>query len=160
MSLNQFPMTVAGEAALRDELQRLKSVERPRIIQAIAEARAHGDLKENAEYHAAREQQSFCEGRIQEIEGKLGNARVIDITKIPCTGKVIFGVTVTLINCDTEEEVTYKIVGEDEADVKQNRVSVTSPIARALIGKEAGDVVVVKTPGGDVEYEIDSVKHI
>ncbi len=160
MSLNQFPMTVAGEAALRDELQRLKSVERPRIIQAIAEARAHGDLKENAEYHAAREQQSFCEGRIQEIEGKLGNARVIDVTKIPCTGKVIFGVTVSLINCDTDEEVTYKIVGEDEADVKQNRVSVTSPIARALIGKEAGDVVVVKTPGGDVEYEIDSVKHI
>lgn len=155
----QVPMTVAGEAALREELQRLKSVERPRIIQAIAEARAHGDLKENAEYHAAREQQSFCEGRIQEIEGKLADARVIDITKITPTGKVIFGVTVDLINCESEEEVTYKIVGEDEADVKQNRISVTSPIARALIGKEAGDVVVVKTPGGDVEYEIDDVRH-
>jgi transcription elongation factor GreA len=160
MSANQFPMTIAGEAALREELQHLISVVRPRIIQAIAEARAHGDLKENAEYHAAREQQSFCEGRIQEIEGKLGNARVIDITKIPYSGKVIFGVTVDLINCETDEEVTYKIVGEDEADVKQNRISVTSPIARALIGKEAGNVVVVKAPSGDIEYEIDSVKHI
>ena len=160
MSANQFPMTVAGEAALREELQRLKSEVRPRIIQAIAEARAHGDLKENAEYHAAREQQSFCEGRIQEVEGKLGNARVIDVTKIPCTGKVIFGVTVKLINCDTDGEVTYKIVGEDEADVKQNRISVTSPIARALIGKEAGDVVVVKAPSGDIEYEIADVKYI
>src|SRR5690606_20366095 len=155
-----YPMTVAGETALREELQRLKSVERPRIIQAIAEARAHGELKENAEYQAAREQQSFCEGRINEVEGKLGAARVIDITKIPRTGKVIFGVTVNLINCDTDEKVTYKIVGEDEADVKQNRVSITSPIARALIGKEAGDVVVVKTPGGDVEYEIDDDHHI
>ena len=160
MSANQFPMTVAGEAALREELQHLKSVVRPRIIQSIAEARAHGDLKENAEYHAAREQQSFCEGRIQEIEGKLGNARIIDITKIPRTGKVIFGVTVDLINCATDDEVTYKIVGEDEADVKQNRISVTSPIARALIGKEVGDVVVVKAPSGDIEYEIDDVKHI
>lgn len=156
---NMIPMTVAGEAALREELQRLKSVERPRIIQAIAEARAHGDLKENAEYHAAREQQGFCEGRIQEIEGKLADARVIDITTIPRTGKVIFGVTVDLVNCDTDEEVTYKIVGEDEANVKQNLISVTSPIARALIGKEVGDVVVVKTPGGEVEYEIDDVRH-
>lgn len=160
MSTTQFPMTIAGEAALREELQNLKSVVRPRIIQSIAEARAHGDLKENAEYHAAREQQSFCEGRIQEIEGKLGNARIIDITKIPCTGKVIFGVTVDLINCENDAEVTYKIVGEDEADVKQNRISVTSPIARALIGKEVGDVVVVKAPSGDIEYEIDDVKHI
>jgi len=140
-------------------LQRLKSVERPRIIQAIAEARAHGDLKENAEYHAAREQQSFCEGRIQEIEGKLAEARVIDVTKIPRTGKIIFGVTVDLINTETDKAVTYKIVGEDEADVKQNRISVTSPIARALIGKEVGDIVVVKAPGGDVEYEIDDVRH-
>jgi transcription elongation factor GreA len=155
-----IPMTVAGEAALREELQRLKSVERPRIIQAIAEARAHGDLKENAEYHAAREQQSFCEGRINEIEGKLADARVIDISKIPCTGKVIFGATVKIINCATDDHVTYRIVGEDEADVKQNRISVTSPIARALIGKEVGDVVVVKTPGGDVEYEVDDVQHI
>jgi transcription elongation factor GreA len=155
-----IPMTVAGEVALREELQRLKSVERPRIIQAIAEARAHGDLKENAEYHAAREQQSFCEGRINEIEGKLADARVIDISTIPCTGKVIFGATVKIINCETDEQVTYRIVGEDEANVKQNRISVTSPIARALIGKEIGDVVVVKTPGGDVEYEIDDVQHI
>jgi transcription elongation factor GreA len=157
--MGQVPMTVAGEAALREELQRLKSVERPRIIQAIAEARAHGDLKENAEYHAAREQQSFCEGRIQEIEGKLAEARVIDVTKIPRTGKIIFGVTVDLINTETDKAVTYKIVGEDEADVKQNRISVTSPIARALIGKEVGDIVVVKAPGGDVEYEIDDVRH-
>lgn len=156
----RIPMTVAGEIALREELQRLKSVERPRIIQSIAEARAHGDLKENAEYHAAREQQSFCEGRINEIEGKLSDAHIIDVTTIPRTGKVIFGVTVDIVNCDTDESVTYRIVGEDEADVKQNRISVTSPLARALIGKEEGDVVVVKTPGGDVEYEIDSVKHI
>jgi transcription elongation factor GreA len=156
----RIPMTIAGEIALRDELQRLKSVERPRIIQAIAEARAHGDLKENAEYHAAREQQSFCEGRINEIEGKLSEAQIIDVTKIPCTGKVIFGVTVDIVNCDTDESVTYRIVGEDEADVKQNRISVTSPLARALIGKEEGDVVVVKTPGGDVEYEIDKVRHV
>lgn len=154
------PMTVAGEAALRAELQQLKSVERPRIIEAIAEARAHGDLKENAEYHAAREQQGFCEGRIQEIEGKLASARIIDISKIPFTGKVIFGATVSIINCDTDDKVTYRIVGEDEADVKQNRISVTSPIARALIGKEVGDLVVVKTPSGDVEYEIGNVQHL
>jgi transcription elongation factor GreA len=156
----RIPMTIAGEIALREELQRLKSVERPRIIQAIAEARAHGDLKENAEYAAAREQQSFCEGRIKEIEGKLANAQIIDVTKIPCTGKVIFGATVELINCDTDDEVLYRIVGEDEADVKQNRISVTSPLARALIGKEEGDIVVVKAPGGDVEYEIATVKHV
>jgi transcription elongation factor GreA len=153
-------MTVLGEMRLREELQRLKSVDRPRIIQAIAEARAHGDLKENAEYHAAREQQSFCEGRINEIEGKLADARVIDVTKIPCTGKVIFGATVAIVNCETDEAVTYQIVGEDEADVKQNKISVTSPIARGLIGKESGDVVVIKTPGGEVEYEVDSVRHI
>lgn len=153
-------MTVDGERALREELERLKTIERPRIIQAIAEAREHGDLKENAEYHAAREQQGFCEGRIQEIEGKLANARVIDITKIPPGDKVIFGVTVTLINLETEESVTYKIVGDDEADVKQNRISVNSPIARGLIGKEVGDEVVIRTPGGEVEYEIEDVKHI
>ncbi len=158
--MNQVPMTVEGEARLRAELKRLKSEERPRIIQAIAEAREHGDLKENAEYHAAREQQGFCEGRIQEIEGKLGGARVIDITAIPNTGKVIFGTTVTIINCDTDEEVVYKIVGEDEADVKAAKISVTSPIARALIGKEVGDVAVVITPGGEVEYEIDQVEHL
>lgn len=155
----QVPMTVAGEAALREELQRLKSVERPRIIEAIAEARAHGDLKENAEYHAAREQQGFCEGRIAEIESKLAEARVIDVTQIPYTGKVIFGVTVDLVNCETDAQVSYTIVGEDEADVKQNKISVTSPIARALIGKQVGDIAVVKAPSGDVEYEIEEVQH-
>lgn len=158
--MNQFPMTVEGERQLREELDRLKTVDRPRIIQAIAEAREHGDLKENAEYHAAREQQGFCEGRIQEIEGKLSNARVIDISKIPEGDKVIFGVTVTLINLETDESVTYKIVGDDEANVKQNKISVNSPIARGLIGKEVGDEVVIRTPGGEVEYEIDDVKHL
>lgn len=160
MSIDRVPMTVAGEAALREELNRLKSVDRPRIVQAIAEAREHGDLKENAEYHAAREQQGFCEGRIQEIEGKLGDSVVIDIKTMPCTGKVIFGVTVTIVNCETDEEVTYKIVGEDEADVNAGKISVTSPIARALIAKEEGDEVVVHTPGGDVEYEIEKVEHL
>lgn len=158
--MNKFPMTVSGEATLREELERLKKVDRPRITAAIAEAREHGDLKENAEYHAAREQQSFNEGRIMEIEGKLGNAQVIDVTAIPRTGKVIFGTTVELINTETDDTVTYRIVGEDEADVKSNLISVGSPIARALIGKEEGDVVVVKAPGGDVEYEIDQVQHI
>ncbi len=158
--MNKFPMTKAGESALREELERLKKVDRPRIVQAIAEAREHGDLKENAEYHAAREQQSFNEGRIMEIEGKLGNAQVIDVTTIPKTGKVIFGTTIDLLNLETDEKVTYRIVGEDEADVKGNMISVTSPIARALIGKEEGDVVTVKAPGGDVEYEIDQVHHI
>ncbi|MDY7116278.1 transcription elongation factor GreA [Halomonas sp. SSL-5] len=158
--MNKVPMTVAGESRLRKELEQLKSEARPRVIAAIAEAREHGDLKENAEYHAAREQQGFIEGRIQEIEGKLGSAQVIDVTRLPQTGKVIFGVTVGLLNLDTDEEVSYRIVGEDEADIKQGLISVTSPIARALIGKEEGDVVVVKTPGGDVEYEISSVEHL
>jgi transcription elongation factor GreA len=158
--MSQVPMTVAGEAALREELNKLKTEDRPRIIEAIAEAREHGDLKENAEYHAAREQQGFCEGRIQEIEGKLAEARIIDVTAIPHTGKVIFGVTVNIINCDTDEELTYKIVGEDESDVNSGKISVTSPIARALIGKEEGDVAVVKAPSGEIEYEIDRVQHI
>ena len=158
--MNKVPMTVTGEARLREELDHLKKVERPRISQAIAEAREHGDLKENAEYHAAREQQSFAEGRIMEIEGKLAEAQVIDVTKIAKTGKVIFGVTVDLINLDTDETVRYQIVGEDEAEVKSNKISVTSPIARALIGKEEGDVAVVRAPGGDIEYEIDEVHHI
>ncbi|MGL4564278.1 MAG: transcription elongation factor GreA [Halioglobus sp.] len=158
--MNKFPMTVSGEASLREELDRLKRVERPRITQAIAEARAHGDLKENAEYHAAREQQSFMEGRIMEIEGKLGNAQVIDVTTIARTGKVIFGTTIDLLNLATDETVTYRIVGEDEADVKRNLISVGSPIARALIGKQEGDTVVVKAPSGDIEYEIDRVQHI
>ena len=158
--MSKVPMTVTGEAALREELNRLKKVDRPRITEAIAEARAHGDLKENAEYHAAREQQSFNEGRIMEIEGKLANAQVIDVTALKATGKVIFGATVDLINIDTDAQVTYRIVGEDEANVKSNLISVGSPIARALIGKEEGDVVVVKAPGGDIEYEIDQVQHI
>ena len=158
--MSKVPMTVAGEASLRAELEQLKKVERPRISQAIAEAREHGDLKENAEYHAAREQQSFAEGRIMEIEAKLAEAQVIDVTKIAHTGKVIFGVTVDLVNADTDEKVSYQIVGEDEAEVKSNKISVTSPIARALIGKEEGETAVVKAPGGDIEYEIDQVHHV
>ncbi|WP_394168324.1 transcription elongation factor GreA [Saccharospirillum alexandrii] len=157
--MQRYPMTLEGELALQNELRDLKTHQRPRVIKAIAEAREYGDLKENAEYHAAREQQGFIEGRIQEIEMKLGNAQVINIHDIPHTGKVIFGTTVTLLNLDTDKGVTYKIVGEDEANVKVNKISVTSPIARALIGKEEGDVVVVKTPGGDVEYEIEQVQH-
>ena len=153
-------MTVAGAERLRAELTELKSERRPKIIQAIAEARAHGDLKENAEYHAAREQQSFCEGRINEIEGKLADAEVIDVCAIKPTGRVIFGTTVTLLNLDTEAQVIYQIVGEDEADVKAGRISVGSPIARAIMGKEIGEVVVVKAPAGDIEYEIEEVQHI
>lgn len=158
--LRKVPMTVVGAEKLRQELQNLKSVERPRITQAIAEARAHGDLKENAEYHAAREQQSFVEGRIQEIESKLSNAQVIDVIQIENTGKVIFGTTVTLINVDSEESLRYKVVGEDEADVKNQMISVTSPIARAIIGKMVGDIAQVQTPEGVTEYEIVEVEHI
>jgi len=158
--MNQYPMTVHGADALKDELVHLKTVKRPRIVNDIAEAREHGDLKENAEYHAAREEQGFCEGRIQDIEGKLGNAQIIDVTKITNTGKVIFGVTVTLLNIDTDKEVTYQIVGDDEADIKQNRISVNSPIARGLIGKEVDSEIEVSTPGGMVEYEIVAVEHI
>jgi transcription elongation factor GreA len=157
--MSKVPMTVQGEQALRAELEQLKKIDRPRISQAIAEAREHGDLKENAEYHAAREQQSFAEGRIMDIEGKLSHAQVIDVTSIPHTGKVIFGVTVDLANVDSDEIVTYRIVGDDEADAKKNLISVNSPIARALIGKEVGDVAVVRAPGGDREYEIDEVRH-
>ena len=155
----KFPMTEQGAEKLSLELEDLKKVQRPRIVQAIAEAREHGDLKENAEYSAAREQQSFCEGRINEIEAKLSNAQIIDVTKIPHTGKVLFGTTVTIINLDTDQQMKYQIVGDDEADVKSNKISVNSPIARALIGKEEGDVVLVKAPGGDVDYEIDKVEH-
>lgn len=157
--MKRVPMTKEGAKRLEDELQRLKSVERPRIIAAIAEARAHGDLKENAEYHAAREQQSFTEGRIREIESKLSEAQIIDITQIANTGKVIFGVTVDLINSVTDERVTFRIVGDDEADVKANKISVSSPLARALIGKEEGDTVEVVTPNGKVSYEIDATRH-
>ncbi len=158
--MRKVPMTLGGSLALRAELNELKSEKRPKIVQAIAEAREHGDLKENAEYHAAREQQSFCEGRIKEIEGKLSDSEVIDITAIPHTGKVIFGTTVTLYNLDTEEKVTYQIVGEDEADVKNNKISVGSPIARAMMGKSEGDEIVVKAPAGEIEYEIETVQHI
>ena len=154
------PMTVEGAEMLRAEVKKLKSEARPRVIKAIAEAREHGDLKENAEYHAAREEQGFIEGRIQEIEGKLSGAQVIDVKKIAPSGKVIFGVTVHLINAETDAEQTYRIVGDDEADLKQNKISVSSPIARALIGKEEGDVVTVQAPAGSVEYEIDSVEHL
>lgn len=157
--MQRFPMTIEGEIALQNELRQLKQEERPRVIKDIAEAREHGDLKENAEYHAAREQQGFIEGRIKEIEHKLAHAQVINVHDIPKTGKVIFGTTVTLLNLATDQGVTYKIVGEDEANVKVNKISVTSPIARALIGKEEGDEVVVKTPGGEVEYEIELVEH-
>lgn len=153
-------MTVAGAERLREELNELKSVTRPKISAAIAEAREHGDLKENAEYHAAREQQSFCEGRIKEIESKLADSEVIDISKIEPSGRVIFGTTVTLYNLETEESVTYQIVGEDEADVPAGKISVISPIARALMGKNEGDEIVVKAPAGDIEYEIESVEHL
>ncbi|WP_042012165.1 transcription elongation factor GreA [Aeromonas fluvialis] len=158
--MNHTPMTVRGAEKLREELDYLKSELRPQIIEAIADAREHGDLKENAEYHAAREQQGFCEGRIQEIEAKLSNAQVIDVTKMTNNGRIIFGATVTLLKSETEEEVIYRIVGDDEADIKQNLISVNSPIARALIGKEVDDVAIVKTPAGDVEYEVLEVAYI
>jgi len=158
--VTRVPMTVEGERKLREELDQLKRVERPRISKAIAEAREHGDLKENAEYHAAREQQGFVEGRIQELEAKLSASQVIDIKAIPVGEKVIFGVTVHILDLESDETKVYQIVGEDEASVKENKISVTSPIARGLIGKEIGDVVVIRTPGGDREYEIVDVEHI
>ena len=158
--MNRVPMTVRGEQVLREELERLKKDERPRITQAIAEAREHGDLKENAEYHAAREQQSFAEGRIKELEHKLSHAQIIDVTTIPVTGKVVFGATVTLIDVEDDRTVAYRIVGEDEADAKANLISVNSPIARALVGKAEGDEVTVNAPGGDVIYEIEAVEHL
>ncbi len=158
--MNKVPLTVAGANKLRAELEELKTVVRPRIIQAISDAREHGDLKENAEYHAAREQQSFAEGRIAEIESKLSNANIIDVTKTDANGKVVFGATVKIEDLDSGKEVTYQIVGEDEANIKEGRISVGSPIARALIGKEVEDVVTVKAPGGNMEYEIISVEYI
>lgn len=158
--MKQIPMTVRGAELLREELDFLKNVRRPEIIKAIAEAREHGDLKENAEYHAAREQQGFCEGRIQEIEGKLANSQIIDVTKLPNNGKVIFGSTVVLVNTDTDDEVTYQIVGDDEADIKSGLISVNSPIARGLIGKELDDTVNITTPGGAVEFEIIEVNYL
>jgi len=158
--VNKIPLTVRGEQMLKDELKKLKGEDRPRIIEAISAAREHGDLKENAEYHAAREQQSFCEGRIKEIEGKLGNATVIDVTTINANGKVVFGATVDLVDENSGDEITYKIVGEDEANIKANMISVGSPIARALIGKEEGDVAEVKTPGGVRNLEIVEVRYL
>ena len=158
--MSKTPMTQSGALKLRDELQRLKNDVRPRIIRAIAEARAHGDLSENAEYHAAREQQGFVEARIADIEGKLSHAEVIDIAAVNARGKVVFGATVELMNVDTEEVAVYQIVGEDEADIKSGLVSIRSPIARALITKEAGEIIVVEAPGGRLEYEIIDVRYV
>ena len=158
--MNKVPLTVAGAKKLQEELQELKTVVRPRIIESIATAREHGDLKENAEYHAAREQQSFAEGRIGDIEGKLSNAQIIDVTSIDANGKVVFGATVEIEDIESEKKVTYQIVGEDEANIKEGRISIGSPIARALIGKEEEDVVTVNAPGGSKEYEILTIKYI
>jgi transcription elongation factor GreA len=158
--VSKVPMTVRGHELLQEELKRLKSVDRPRVIQAIAEARAHGDLKENAEYHAAKEQQGFIEGRIKECEGKLSNLQVIDVTEIDAKGKIVFGSTVELLDLATDTEITYTIVGEDEADIKQGLISYTSPIARALIGKNEGDEIVFSAPGGEKEYEVIAVQYI
>ncbi|MFP4155073.1 MAG: transcription elongation factor GreA [Halothiobacillaceae bacterium] len=158
--MNRPPMTQAGADQLEEELKRLRSVERPRVIRAIAEARELGDLKENAEYHAAREEQGFIEGRIKDIEHKLANAQIIDVTKLPNNGKVIFGATVVVLDVDTEEETRYRIVGDDEADIKRNLISVHSPIARALIGKSEGDEVEFEAPGGRRSYEILEVLYI
>lgn len=158
--MSKVPLTAPGAAKLREELQRLKTAERPRIINAIAEARAHGDLKENAEYHAAKEQQSFIEGRIADIENQLAGAQIIDITTLNPNGKVVFGTTVDLVDEESGEEVTYQIVGDLEADIKLGKISVSSPIARALIGRVEGDVAVVKAPAGDRHYEITAVRYI
>ena len=157
--MKKTPMTISGAEALKDELKHRKTQERSRITKDIAEARAHGDLKENAEYHAAREQQSFNEGRIADIEAKLSNSEIIDVTKVSANGRVVFGSTVRLANAEDGEEVSYRIVGEDEANIKLGLVSVTSPIARALIGKNAGDFVVVVAPKGETEYEILAVEY-
>lgn len=153
------PVTLLGAEALKKELKQLKTEARPNVVAAIAEARAHGDLKENAEYHAAKEQQSFIEGRINELEGVLSTAQVIDVSALNQDGRVVFGVTVGLLNIDTDEEVTYQIVGDYEADIKLNRVSISSPIARALIGKEVDDIATVQAPGGQIEYEITSIRY-
>lgn len=157
--MNKFPMTVRGAELLREELQTLKSKDRPQVIKAIAEARAHGDLKENAEYHAAKDQQGFIEGRIKELEAKLSNLQVIDVTTIDAKGKIVFGSTVELLDLQTDKEITYKIVGEDEADIGAGLISYTSPIARALIGKEEGDEVNFSAPGGEKRYEVNGVRY-
>jgi transcription elongation factor GreA len=158
--MSRHPLTKAGVERLREELARLKKVDRPQIIAAIAEARAHGDLKENAEYHAAREQQGFIEGRIQHLEYSISHAQVIDVEKLNPGDKVVFGATVTLSDEETAEETTYQIVGDVEADIKHNRIAVSSPISRAMIGREVGDVVTVKAPAGDRDYEIVDVEYV
>ncbi len=158
--MSQVPLTAAGAERLKEELKELKSVKRPAVIEAIAEAREHGDLKENAEYHAAREQQGFIEGRIKELESVISNAQIIDVTKLPQSGRVVFGCTVDLIDVETEEEVSYQIVGDVEADISANRVAISSPIARALIGKEEGEDVAVEAPGGTKEYEVAAVHYV
>ncbi len=158
--MDKVPLTARGAELLREELRQLKTVERPRVTEAIATARAHGDLKENAEYHAAKEQQGLMEARIRDIESKLSNSQVIDVTRLPKTGRVIFGSTVHLADEDRGDDVKYQIVGEDEADIKAGKMSVTSPIARALIGKQEGDIVEVATPGGSRTYEILEVEYI
>ncbi|KAA6185651.1 transcription elongation factor GreA [Thiohalocapsa marina] len=157
--MNKVPLTARGADQLRAELERLKRVERPKVIEAIAEARAHGDLKENAEYHAAREQQGFIEGRIKEIESKLSHAQIIDVAQLPRNGKVVFGTTVDVLEIDSDQEHTYMIVGDDEADIKQGKISVSSPIARGLIGKSEGDTALVEAPGGKREFEILEVRY-
>jgi len=158
--MNKVPLTKAGADKLDKEVRELKSIRRPRVIQAIAEAREHGDLKENAEYHAAREEQGFIEGRIKDIEGKLSNAQIIDVTTMKDTGRVIFGTTVVIYDEEADKEITYQIVGEDEADIKAGKISVSSPVAMALIGKEVDDVALVKTPNGNREFEIVEVNYI
>lgn len=158
--MNKVPMTVRGHELLQSELKQLKSVDRPAVIQAIAEARAHGDLKENAEYHAAKDQQGFIEGRIKELEGKLSNLQVIDVTAIDAKGRIVFGSTVELLDEGTGKEIVYKIVGEDESDIKSGLISCSSPIARALIGKNEGDVISFSAPGGEKEYEVIEVRYV
>lgn len=160
MTTQKFPMTITGAEKLKDELNHLKHTARPNVIKAISEARSHGDLKENAEYHAAKEQQSFIEGRIADIEAKLGRAQIIDVISIPNHGKIIFGATATIVNLGNDEEITYQIVGEDEADIKARKISVNSPIARGLIGKEIGDVVNIQTPSGVSEFEVLKVEYL
>lgn len=158
--MNKVPVTIRGHELLKDELKKLKTVERPRVIKAIAEARGHGDLKENAEYHAAKEEQGFIEARIKDLEGKLSHLQVIDVTTLSPTGKIVFGATVDLLDVDTDSEITYRIVGEDESDIKTGLISFTSPIARALIGKSEGDEIVFEAPGGQKTFEVIEVRYV
>ncbi len=157
--MTKVPMTIRGAQLLRDELAKLKSDDRPKVIQAIAEARAHGDLKENAEYHAAKDQQGFIEGRIKQIEAKLSNTQIVDVTTIDAKGKIVFGATVDLLDLELDKQSTYKIVGEDEADINQGLISFTSPIARAIIGRNEGDEISFSAPGGEKHYEVVEVRY-